>query len=254
VATLSPTEFNSAVTAITTAFGDPTRREIYLFAHSSAEGVTAAGVAEQFELHPNVARHHLDKLAAGGYLEITTERPAGSAGRPSKCYRATTPEVTLNLPVRHDDVIIELLGRALGELGPERATELAEEVGVAFGQSMAGALGDHATKSFRAALHAVADALSAHGFAAHAEKEGNKLRIVTEHCPFGESAVEHPVMCAVDRGMVKGMLGSLYGETVVELQPSSAGTGGKCIAAVADATDGAATLTSAAATASSSDA
>ena len=62
---LSPTEFASAVTAITSAFGDPTRREIYLFAHERPEGVTASEVAERFELHSNVARHHLDKLTAG---------------------------------------------------------------------------------------------------------------------------------------------------------------------------------------------
>ena len=39
---LSPTEFASAVTAITSAFGDPTRREIYVFAHASEAGVTAS--------------------------------------------------------------------------------------------------------------------------------------------------------------------------------------------------------------------
>src|SRR6476620_2373844 len=116
---LSPTEFASAVTAITSAFGDPTRREIYLAAHKSDDGVTASEIAERFDLHPNVARHHLDKLSAGGYLEITTERVAGGAGRPSKRYRTSTDEVTLDVPVRHDDVLVVLLGRALGELGPD---------------------------------------------------------------------------------------------------------------------------------------
>lgn len=234
MAALSPTEFNSAVTAITTAFGDPTRREIYLFAHQAEDGVTATAVAEAFDLHPNVARHHLDKLAAGGYLEITTGRSAGSAGRPSKHYRAVATEVTLDLPVRHDDVLIELLGRALGELGAERAAALAEEVGVEYGRSMAGAIGAPSTKSFRAALHTVADALSAHGFAAHAEKEGNKLRIVTEHCPYGDAVVEHPVICAVDRGMVRGMLSSLYGETSVDLRASVPGGEDHCVTEVAD--------------------
>lgn len=218
---LSPTEFASAVTAITSAFGDPTRREIYLFAHDHPEGVTASETAEHFELHANVARHHLDKLAAGGYLEITTVRPAGGAGRPSKRYRPLGDEVSIDVPVRQDDVLVQLLGRALAELGPDRASALAEEVGVEYGRTMAGAMGDGGTRSFRSALHAVADALSAHGFAAHAEKEGNSLRIVTEHCPFGDAVVEHPVICAVDRGMVKGMLGTLYGETNVDLTASS---------------------------------
>ncbi len=36
------------------------------------------------------------------------------------------------------------------------------------------------------------------------------LRIISDHCPFGNVAIEHPVLCAVDRGMVRGMLGVLY--------------------------------------------
>ncbi|MBI3257746.1 MAG: helix-turn-helix transcriptional regulator, partial [Actinobacteria bacterium] len=71
---LTPDEFSSVVTAITSAFGDPTRRQIYLFAHEHPEGVTASEVAQHFELHTNVARHHLDKLAAGSYLEVHVER------------------------------------------------------------------------------------------------------------------------------------------------------------------------------------
>ena len=68
-------------------------------------------------------------------------------------------------------------------------------------------------RSLRTALHTVADALTAHGFAAHTESRNNQLRIVNNHCPFGDVAIEHPVICAVDRGMVKGMLTALYGET-----------------------------------------
>ena len=90
----------------------------------------------------------------------------------------------------------------------------------------------HTQRSFRAALHAVADALSAHGFAAHAEKHGDALRIVAQHCPFGDAAVEHPVICAVDRGMVKGMLGSLYGETSVDLVRGNPGGDEHCVTSV----------------------
>jgi predicted ArsR family transcriptional regulator len=60
-------------------------------------------------------------------------------------------------------------------------------------------------------MQAVADALTAHGFAAHAEGRNDRLRIINNHCPFGEVATDHPVICAVDRGMVKGMLGALVG-------------------------------------------
>jgi predicted ArsR family transcriptional regulator len=231
---LSPTEFASAVTAIASAFGDPTRRDIFLHVHQQPGGVTASEVAERFELHANVARHHLDKLAAGGYLEVSIERAGGGgAGRPSKRYRATEPEMSLEVTVRHDDVLVSLLGRALELLPNDQAEAIAEEVGEEYGRAMAGAMGDQGgPRSFRAALHAVADALTAHGFAAHAEKHGNELRIVSEHCPFGGAAVEHPVICAVDRGMVKGMLGTLYGETTPTTE-SSRPTGDEvCVTAV----------------------
>src|SRR3546814_17850913 len=112
---LTPTEFSSAVTAITSAFGDPTRREIYLFVHARSEadpegqpgrGVTAADVAEQFLLHPNVARLHLDKLASGGYVEGTTGRAGPGSGRPSKTQRGTSPAQTLAKPVSHAALLV----------------------------------------------------------------------------------------------------------------------------------------------------
>ena len=203
------------MSAITNAFGDPTRRGIYLFVHEHDDGVTAAQVAERFRLHANVARHHLDKLAAGGYVEVGVEHTEGAgAGRPSKHYRPTGERVSLDVGVKSDDLVLALLGRALALLPAGQAQRMAEDVGMEYGRAMATSMAaEGGQRSFRAALHAVADALTAYGFAAHAEKSGNQLRIVSEHCPFGAAAVENPVICAVDRGMVKGMLASLYGET-----------------------------------------
>ena len=49
-ADLSPDEFAAAVAAVTTAFGDPTRRDIYLFVRARAEGAGMTcnvGIAER---------------------------------------------------------------------------------------------------------------------------------------------------------------------------------------------------------------
>jgi len=222
-APLTPAEFGAAVTEITNAFGDPTRRDIYLHAREVADGVTAAGAAERFDLHPNVARHHLDKLASGGYLEVAVERPEGAtAGRPSKHYRVSDPGQPLELPVRQDTVLIGLLGRTLALLPTDQAEAMAEEVGAEVGRSMAESIGaDEVHRSFKSAMHAVADALTAHGFAARAERTGgDQLRIVSEHCPFGGAPIEHPVICAVDRGLVRGMLGALYGDAETDRSSS----------------------------------
>jgi predicted ArsR family transcriptional regulator len=231
---LTPTEFSSAVSAIAAAFGDPTRRDIYLFAREHEGGVTAAEVADHFALHPNVARHHLDKLAGGGYLEVAVARDRTGAGRPSKRYRPGAADDELAIPVRHDDLLVMLLGRTLSMLPAESAESMAEQVGVEYGRMMAKSMGssDDHQRSFRAAMHAVADALTAHGFAAHAEKRNDELRIVSENCPFGDAVRDNPVICAVDRGLVKGMLSEIYGEATAELETSKAVGDTSCVTSV----------------------
>jgi predicted ArsR family transcriptional regulator len=224
-------EFAAAVSAVTSAFGDPTRRDIYLYARESEEGVTATAVADKFALHPNVARHHLDKLAAGGYLEVTVSRSANSgAGRPSKHYKVSEIVEPLDVHTRRDDLLATLLGRALALLPPAQAEQLAEGVGEEYGRSLADRMspGD-VHRSFKSALAAVADALTAHGFAAHAEARGTSLRIISDQCPFGNAAHEHPVMCAVDRGMVRGMLAGLYGDSAPVTESSRAMGDDACV-------------------------
>jgi len=219
---LSAEAFSAGVTAATSAFGDATRRDIYLFAHAAEAGVTTSEVARRFGLHPNVARHHLDKLAAGGYLQVQVGRSAKpGAGRPSKRYQVTEKALALEFPVRRDDLLIALLGRALALVPIEAAEAMAEAVGEDYGRSLAASMAPgEGHRSLQAALHAVADALTAHGFASHTESRGGALAIISEQCPFGGAAVQHPVICAVDRGIVKGMLETLYGDTVPETSAS----------------------------------
>jgi predicted ArsR family transcriptional regulator len=220
---LTDAEFSAAVAAVTGAFGDPTRRQIYLFVREHDDGATASAVATRFNLHPNVARHHLDKLAAGGYLEVFVPRPGGGAGRPSKRYRVSGRTTGLELPHRSEDLLVILLGRALALLPTEQAEAMAEQVGEDYGRSLAARMGDGAQqRSFRSALHAVAEALTAHGFAAHAEAKEGTVALIRDSCPFFDTAKQHPVICAVDRGMVRGMLSGLYGKEVPATESSRA--------------------------------
>jgi predicted ArsR family transcriptional regulator len=232
--------FSAAVVAVTSAFGDPTRREIYLHVRTHP-GVTASEVATAFSLHPNVARHHLDRLATGGYLEVRVERSSSAgAGRPSKRYRATPEhegDKGFDLLAHKDDLLVSLLAEALDLLGTEPAERMAERVGEEYGRSLAQRIEPgEGQRSVRAAMHAVADALTAHGFAAHAEHRGEATAVVAEHCPFGDAATQHPVICAVDRGMIRGLLAGLCGESAQEPVPvvmSSRARGDDACAALA---------------------
>ena len=212
----SDNDFNAAAAAVTSAFGDPTRREIYLFVRSNP-GATASEVATRFSLHPNVARHHLDRLSAGGYVEVGLERsPLAGAGRPSKRYRAangTDGDPTIDLVTHLDDLLVSLLAEALELLGPIEAERMAERVGEEHGRLLAERMEPgEGQRSVRGAMHAIADTLTAHGFSAHAEDQGASTAVVADSCPFGDAASRYPVLCAVDRGMVKGLLAGLCGE------------------------------------------
>jgi predicted ArsR family transcriptional regulator len=236
---LTADEFNSVISAVTNAFGDPTRREIYLFARDCSGGVTASEVADHFELHPNVARHHLEKLTGGGYLIVEIARApddgsARAAGRPSKRYHAGPLDATLALPLQHDDLLSDLLAGALDALGPAQAEVLADQVGFEYGRQLAARMDpSESRRSVQAALAAVADALTAHGFAAHTEARDGRLAIVSECCPFGATAQRYPhVVCALDRGMIRGMLSGLYGETSPHFDESRPDGDTHCVARV----------------------
>jgi predicted ArsR family transcriptional regulator len=200
------------MTAVAAAFGDPTRRDIFLHLRTSP-GATASEVAAAFSLHPNVARHHLDRLVSGGYLEVRFHRRPQGAGRPSKRFFPAGDDPTIGQLPRRDDLIAMLLREAVELLAPEQAERMAAKVGEDYGRRLAARMSPvEGQRSIRAAMHAIAEALTAHGFAAHAEDRGETTAVVADQCPFGDASTINPVLCAVDRGMVNGLLSRLCGD------------------------------------------
>jgi DNA-binding transcriptional ArsR family regulator/TusA-related sulfurtransferase len=70
------------------ALASPTRAEIYAHLQQAPDELTVREVAESFELHPNVARGHLQTLADAGLLTVGRRKHPGG-GRPARVYRAT---------------------------------------------------------------------------------------------------------------------------------------------------------------------
>jgi predicted ArsR family transcriptional regulator len=118
----------------------------------------------------------------------------------------------LEITTRLDDLLVALLKGALTALGPEQAENLAQDIGEEYGRDLATKMSPaDGTRSVSAAMQAIAATLTAHGFAAHAEEVDGGTSVVSDHCPFGTAALEFPVLCAVDRGMINGMLSGLSG-------------------------------------------
>ncbi len=77
---MDPVQFDRQVSDLASALGDATRRGIYVAVRESPEPVTVSKIAELFDIHANVARHHLDHLVADGYLRVSRKRPEGRSG------------------------------------------------------------------------------------------------------------------------------------------------------------------------------
>lgn len=203
---------DARIADLTAALGDPTRRAIYVAVRESGEPVTTARVAELFGLHPNVARHHLDKLAADGWLVVSYRRRQGKsgpgAGRPAKTYEPSTREVSIHFAPRRYELLVELLVRVLQRVAPADIARVAEEVGREYGTELAGEIGAPDVPGYAEAVQAVAVAMTGLGFSVDPDVDGQQL--LTSHCPFGEAAADHPdVVCSLDRGIVTGLVGTL---------------------------------------------
>lgn len=203
--TLDP-GLDRSISGLAAALGDPTRRGIYLALRQSAEPMTSSRIAELFSIHPNVARHHLDKLADEGFVRST--RTAGlGAGRPAKGYEVTSKGVALH-PGRRYDLLVELLVRVLHRIRPEDLAQVAEQVGREYGVELAESLGTPSEPGYEEAVAALAKLMGGVGFEISVDSDHERL--LTSHCPFGAAATDHPeVVCSLDRGMVAGIMGSL---------------------------------------------
>lgn len=201
---------DSRISDLTSSLGDPTRRAIYIAVRESAESMTTSKVAELFDIHPNVARHHLDRLADDGYLKVGHQRRSGGpgAGRPAKTYESTNKEVSVHFAPRRFEMLTEMLFKVIDELSPPNVSEIAERVGREYGKELAAEIGAPDDPGYDEAVQAVASAMTGLGFSVDPDVDGQRL--LTSHCPFGETATNHPdVICSLDRGIVGGLFGAL---------------------------------------------
>ena len=198
--------FDQQIETITGALGDTTRRGIYVMLREAREPVTANQIAVVFEIHPNVARHHLDKLLSDGYIRIS-DRPVSTptAGRPAKRYEVTEKSVSVQYSARKYDRLAELLTKVVAELDDGRALDIAESVGRDYGVSLAGEIGLATDEGFEEAAMAVAQAMMGKGLGASTDPDQN--RIVAQFCPLCTTVATQPeVVGRIDHGIVQGRL------------------------------------------------
>ena len=158
---------------------------------------TAATLAERTGLTVAAVRRHLDALIADGTLTTRTPRLREvKRGRPARLYALTEAGHAAG-PSAYDD----LATSALRFMGAE-AVE-------AFAQTRAADLETRfahvATAADRPA--ALAEALSADGYAATTHEQGTGIQLCQHHCPVQHAATEFPQLCDAETAALGRLLG-----------------------------------------------
>jgi len=203
---------------ITSVLSDPTRYYIYQYITKRHKDVTVQEIAENFEIHPNVARLHLSKLEDVNMLVSETKK-TGKGGRPSRLYRLSEDVIQLNFPYRDYQLLSKIAMitmMSLGEEGKKALYLTGKRLGMELiEQEMAGHHQHVEALTFEQKLNIVKGAATIAGFYPEFESNEEQTKIYFQifNCPFKEVASEHPeTVCTMHVEFLKGMFESLFGD------------------------------------------
>lgn len=202
---------------ITNVLSDPTRYYIYQYITKRHKEVTVQEIADNFNIHPNVARLHLSKLEDVNMLVSETQK-TGKGGRPSRLYRLSDDVIQLHFPYRDYQLLSKIAMQSLLSLG-DAAKQALYDTGKKFGQELIEQETNRSTQfndslSFEQKLNIIKNAAIMSGF--HPEFEANeddsKIYFQIFNCPFKEVAEDYSEsVCSMHSEFLKGMFEALFG-------------------------------------------
>ncbi len=196
------------------ALAEPARRRLYDFVVRQAEPVSRDQAAAGVGVPWHVAKFHLDRLVAGGLLDVEYRRPPGrggpGAGRPSKLYRRSEWTLEVSVPPRRYEFVGRLLAEAVtktertGAPLADAVAEAARTAGLDIGREARRRAGPRASRS--AVLTAGVESLAAQGFEPSHDPSGVALR----NCPFDVLARDYTeLVCGLNLSFMEGLVAGL---------------------------------------------
>jgi len=206
---------------ITNVLSDPTRYYIYQHIINNHSEVTVQEIADQFNIHPNVARLHLSKLEDINMLTSETKK-TGKGGRPSRLYRLSDNVIQLNFPFRDYQLLSKIAIETMMKLGDQGKHAL-YDMGKSFGKEltenqMNSNQINNLDITFEEKLNLLKKAASVAGFYPEFQTNENQTKVFFQifNCPFKELASVHPeTVCGMHISFLNGMFSALF--TDVEL-------------------------------------
>jgi len=175
---------------------------------------TAATLGGRLGLTPAAIRRHLDNLLAEGLIETRTARTYGNRGRgrPAKVFVITDAGRSA-FEHAYDDLATSALRFLADRAGPEAVAEFARAQIADLERRYAPVVGQGVKRELATRVQALAEALSADGYAASAGPApaiggmaGEQL--CQHHCPVAHVAAEFPQLCEAETEAFGRLLGT----------------------------------------------
>lgn len=215
---------------ITNVLSDPTRFSIYQYISKQHADVTVQEIADNFDIHANVARLHLTKLEDVKMLVSETKK-TGKGGRPSRFYRLSEEVVTLQFPFRDYQLLAEMLLETVMGFG-EEGLEALNKMGYKYGYETAKSYTnrfeqDMSSASIKEKLDIVARISANLGLNPELNyTEGeSKVSFQIYNCTFKELINTHSQsLCKMHHAMILGIFDYFFGKVkLIENQMMSSG-------------------------------
>jgi predicted ArsR family transcriptional regulator len=169
---------------------------------------TAAELGAQLGLSPAAIRKHLDAMLADDLVEVREARTAGprGRGRPAKAF-VLTAAARESFPHFYDGIATAAL-RWIAEHGGQEAVSAFAAAQVSALEERCSAVLREAGEDPIARAEALAEALTAEGYAANATAIASGGQLCQHHCPVAHVAAEFPQLCDAETAVISRLVGT----------------------------------------------
>ncbi|MEK4229932.1 helix-turn-helix transcriptional regulator [Solibacillus sp. FSL H8-0538] len=200
---------------ITSTLADETRYNIYEHMLQQKTYFTVQEIADQFSIHPNVARLHLTKLSEIGIISADYLK-TGKGGRPGRVYKTTDEGVTLTFPKRQEPLLLNWTLQLIAQIGDtaiEHGQHISYEDGLTMMKSFLLSKSKGKVLTLEEKVEVLTESSTLIGYVPQIidEGENKKILFTIYNCPFSSQITQYgEIACALHESYLKGQMDALF--------------------------------------------
>lgn len=201
---------------ITSTLADETRYQIYEYMLKHKKYFTVQNIADEFDIHPNVARLHLTKLSEINVISADFVK-TGKGGRPGRVYKTTEQGVSLTFPKRDEPLLLNWLLQLVASIG-DSAIEQAQQISYSEGHAMMKTIMlsqevKNKAQTFDDKLNILTNSAAMIGYTPKVEQidSNKKIQFVIYNCPFhNQLSTYSEIACKLHESYLRGQVDALF--------------------------------------------